>query len=55
MIATCGKRSRGLALGPLEVTGAGCAACGAAAAGFAGCALAGTRDTGGASACSGIP
>jgi len=31
--ATCGKRSKGLALGPVEVTGADCAVCGAAAAG----------------------
>lgn len=37
VIATCGKRSKGLALGPVEVIGAGCAVCGAAAAvGFAG-------------------
>jgi len=37
-MATCGKRSKGLALGPVEVIGAGCAVCGAAAAagGFAG-------------------
>ena len=56
VIATCGKRSKGLALGPVEVTGAGCAVCGAAAAGgFAGCAPAGALATSGASACSGIP
>jgi len=37
VITTCGKRSKGLALGPVEVTGAGCSVCGAAAAGgFAG-------------------
>jgi len=56
-MATCGKRSKGLALGPVEVIGAGCAVCGAAAAagGFAGWAPAGALATRGASACSGIP
>jgi len=56
VITTCGKRSKGLALGPVVVTGAGCAVCGAAAAGgFAGWAPAGVLATSGTSACSGIP
>jgi hypothetical protein len=54
-ITTWGKRSKGLAFGPLEGTAAGCAGCGGWAGAFAGDPLAGTRATGGTSACSGIP
>ena len=50
-ITTWGKRSKGLAFGPLGGTAAGCAGC----KGFASGPVSGTWATGGTSACSGIP
>lgn len=51
-ILTCGKRSKGLELGPPEGTARGCVAC---VERFTVCPLAGSWATGGTSACSGIP